>query len=134
MAKVRIFGKEYSYVLKEERGLPKEEQTIWWYKLPDLETQCLIAEAIEFEGDPGQAEGMRTVFRPDRRAEAEVIRRCLVRVENLRDESGRAVEWPKEKAAQDEFLAVLLPAWRAELAAAFRAAGRLTEDEAKNSA
>jgi hypothetical protein len=135
MAVVRVFGKEYSYVLKEERMLPKREQTVWWYGVADLETQYAMSEVIEFEGDPSQSEGLRTIYRPDRRAEAEVIRSCLHRVENLKDEEGNPVEWLKDnKKQQDEFLAVLPPAWRSELAAVFRAASRLAEDELKNCA
>jgi hypothetical protein len=133
MAVVRIFGKEYPYVLKEERGLPKAEQTVWWYRVADLETQYTMAEVIEFEGDLNQGESLRTIYRPDRRAEAEIIRHCLVRVENLRDEEGRTVEWPENSRGQDGFLAVLPPGWRSELAAAFRAASSLSEDEVKNS-
>ncbi len=133
MAIVRIFGKEYPYVLKKEGNLPKAEQTAWWYGVADLETQYASLEVIEFEGDPNQAENLRTIYRPDRRAEAEIIRNCLVRVENLKDEEGQSLEWPKDRQKQDEFLAVLPPAWRSELAAAFRSASRLSEDEVKNS-
>lgn len=133
MAVVGIFGKEYSYVLKQERKLAKQERTVWWYGLADLEAQYAMTEAIEFEGDPSQGDSLRTIYRPDRRAEAEIIRNCLVRVENLKDEAGKQVEWPKDKQKQDEFLAVLFSGWRAELASAFRSASKLSEVEVKNS-
>ncbi len=134
MAVVRIFGKEYPYVLREERKLPAHEQTLWWYGVADLATQYAMADEIEFEGDPNQGESLRTIYRPDRRAEAELIRSCLLRVERLKNEAGEDITWPSERDKQDEFLAVLPPAWRAELAAAFRSASRLSEDEAKNCA
>jgi len=133
MAVVRIFGKEYPYVLSGERDLPREKQTIWWYKVADLETQYAVAEVIEFEGDPSKSESLRTIFRPNREAEAEIIRRCLVRVENLYDEEGRPLVWPSQRPKQDEFLAVLPSAWRTELATAFRSASVISEAEAKNS-
>jgi hypothetical protein len=134
MAIVRIFGKEYPYVLKDERRLPTPEQTVWWYRLADLQTQYAMADEIEFEGDPNQGEGLRTIYRPDRKAEAEFIRCCLLRVENLKDEAGNILEWPKDRQKQDELLAVLPAAWRSELAFAFRSASRLSEDDVKNCA
>jgi hypothetical protein len=134
MAMVRMFGKEYPYVLRQERDLPAHEQTVWWYGVADLVTQYAVSEVIEFEGDPQQTENLRTIYRPDRRAEVELIRSCLRRVERLKNETGEEIAWPSEREKQDEFLAVLPSLWRSELAAAFRAASQLSEDEAKNCA
>ncbi len=120
MAKVKAFGKPHMYVLEDERRLPRDKQTVWWYRIADLETQLALNEVLEFEGDLNDNSNLKTLYRPDRRGEAELIKNCLIRVENLHNEDGHAIEWPQDGQRQDDFLAVLPPVWRSELASAFR--------------
>lgn len=132
MATIKKFGKEYSYVLKEEHDKPEAEQTVWWYKLADLDDQQASVDIIEFEGDPNDKETLRTIYKPNIKAQARILLNCLTRVENLKNDDGESVEWPKANQYQKQFLASLPPAWRAELAGVFRQASTVSEDEAKN--
>ncbi len=67
MATVPIRNKEYPYILKEEYNIPKNRQTIWWYKIADLETQYALADEIEFEADPENENELRTIYRPNKK-------------------------------------------------------------------
>ncbi len=138
MATIKTFGKEYSYVLKRERDKPESEQTVWYYKLPPLDAQFDEGEEIIFQGDLASEENndVTTKFKPanEVKKQAKIIKVCLVKVENLFNDDGQPVEWPKDNRThkRDELIAALPPTWRAELAGVFRHAAIISEDEVKN--
>jgi hypothetical protein len=133
MAVVRALKKEYEYVLKEDRKLEPKDQTVWVHKMADLDLQNRGSDSIEFIGDTsGDPEKLVTKVTANARITTDIIRGCLIRVENLKDENGDPVDWPKAHQPQLEFLSRLKPSWRSELATAFRNAGILSEEEVKN--
>ena len=132
MAVVKGFGEEYPYILKEDRKKKKTEQTIWWHKIADLDQQQLGGDIVEFEGDPTDNRVTRTIVKPNRKGVVDILTSCLVRVENLKNEKGEDVQWPTASQPRKEFLAVLPPAWRAELAMAFKQISTVSEEQVKN--
>jgi hypothetical protein len=133
MAVVRALKKEYEYVLKEDRNLEPKDQTVWVHKMADLDLQNRGSDSIEFIGDTsGDPEKLVTKVTANARLTTEIIRGCLIRVENFRDDNGEIIDWPKSNQPQLVFLARLKSAWRSELATAFRNAGTLSEEEVKN--
>lgn len=138
MGTIKTFGKEYRYVLKHERKLSEEKQTVWYYKLPTLDAQFEETEEITFQGDLTNEKNkdVTTKFKPanEVKKQAKIIKSCLVRVENLQNDDGQPVEWPKDNRTfkRDEVIATLPPTWRAELARVFRNAATISEEEVKN--
>lgn len=142
MAIVKTFGKEYQYVLEQERSLLESKQTVWYYKLPSLDAQFDKGEEIVFQGDltNEKKKDITTKFKPanEIKKQAKIIRACLLRIENLNDDEGAVIEWPVSTGSKDrskeqnKVLAVLHPSWRAELARVFRNAAIVSEEEAKN--
>lgn len=133
MAVVRALKKEYEYVLKEDRKLEPKDQTVWVHKMADLDLQNRGSDTVEIIGDTsGDPDKLRTKVTANAKITIDIIRGCLIRVENFRDDNGDAIDWPKASQPQLVFLARLKPAWRSELATAFRNAGTLSEEEIKN--
>lgn len=143
MAIVRAFKEEYSYVLKCDRNLSEEEQTTWWYKAPSLSAQYDDSEEFIFKGDitdKGKADNVTTKFKPSNtiKNQAKVIKSCLVRVGNLKNDKGDLVEWPINSRSKDntklqeDFISVLPREWRSELVSEFLGNNQINEEEEKN--
>lgn len=80
------------YVLKAERDLPEDQQTVFFYVRPTRADQQNVLS------DLGKATvGMR-------QADA-LLLACLVKIDNLKDDEGKALEW--EEGKQQQNLAVL---------------------------
>lgn len=143
MAIVRAFKEEYSYVLKCDRDLSEEKQTTWWYKTPSLSAQYEDNEEIIFQGDitnKGKADNVTTKYKPSNiiKSQAKVIKACLVRVDNLKNDKGDLVEWPINSRSKDntklqeDFISVLPREWRSELVSKFLGNNKISEEAEKN--
>lgn len=142
MAVIKTFGKEYNYVLKHEQKIPKAEQTVWHYKLPTLDAQVDEGEEVVLQGDFTSEESKDYTAKvksgSEVKKQAKIIKTCLIRVENLFNDDKQPVEWPintrtkDNSKEQENIIATLPPAWRAELAGVFRNAASVEEEAVKN--
>jgi len=113
-------NKKWDYVLREDRGLPPDKQTI--FKLKALSSEEFFAiQNIQYTNGFGTANQSVLII-------------GLVGWENFLDNQGQAVPFNLEDGAcAQENLDRLTPAIMMELIGAIRKRNELSEDEIKNS-
>ncbi len=132
MPTVKNPDKEYTYILTCDRELPQDKQTIFYYKIPSLEDQYnALGDGVTLE--KGKDGAVNAKVQINKKGEIDLLTGNITRIENLKDEDGKTLTWDGDAANKKKILSVLDGAWRAELADAIRSAGRLTEDDTKNS-
>jgi len=142
--RIRTFNKEYEYVLKEDGELEKEEQTVWFYKMPNLNVQYGKNTILKFKGDveknKDNVETSCETESANKRADS-VIMSCLLRIENLFNDNDEKVGWPTKeeikttvalREARENVLACIPPEARGELAEEILKTSVLSEKEIKN--
>jgi hypothetical protein len=124
--------KERVYVLKEDMDLPTEQQTRFIYKTLTAGAYYRSMDSlVEFRGG-GDGGEQRTIIQSGSQ-ERQILLDGLVRVENLKDEDGRELQYPPKGAdLKLNFLSFLRPRWRREIANAILADTRLDEKEERN--
>lgn len=144
MATIKMFGKEYKYILEYERAktekgkeiVPEDKRTIWYYKLPTLDAQFNKSEEVVFEESTDKDGNKKSVSRlipaNEVRKQIAIIKGSLIRVEKLFTDDKQPASWPDDDKQQEEFIATLPHTWRVELADAFRQAATISEEEVKN--
>ncbi len=137
------------YVLEEERELPEAEQTVFWLRGLPYDVYLAIQEkAAPTMRMPAKfyGKGKKSVEDLDTevewksgnrlRLEFEILSQGLVRVENLRAETGELLEYPgltaKENAKKEWISRWLPPKARIEIANSITEGSEVTEDEEKN--
>jgi hypothetical protein len=132
---VKTFNSEYQYVLDAEKELAPKDQTVWVYKLPLLEDQYHDTGRVSMPVNVQKEEIKSAEWKAPHLLKKydNIIKKCLIRVENLKDEQGNIVEWPSANQPQKEFIAILPKAVRTELGRAFGDTGFLTKAQEKNS-
>ncbi len=114
----------FDYVLKEDRKLPREQQTVFKLKVLSARELARIEDNIAvFDKEGNQAVRMGTKV-------IEILSAGLRGWENLRDRNGGVITYSEHR--EDRF-DLLRPGWRRELADAITEQAGLSEDEVKNS-
>jgi hypothetical protein len=125
---------ERVYILKEDRALPKDEQTLFflrtltardYYRLKDgaMEVRAPIRNAME----------TRTVFHSGTQ-EQEIMLKGLIRWENLKDGHGNVLSYPdgNDSNAKLKAMSYLRPNWRKEISEVILADSDVTEQDEGN--
>lgn len=136
MATIRRFGAEYEYILKEDRKLPPDEQTRWIYKLASMEAQNLDTGDVILKdiNEVTEEVGSAKVKSPNSvKNHFKVIKECLIRVENLRDDEGNEVKWDNNDGRRRNLVASLPASMRRELVGVFLSGASIDEEQEKNS-
>ena len=121
---------EYKHVLSCDKSLPVAEQTVFYYRLPSLEQQYDVINDMEYEqSESGKLKAKITL---NKKGEVETLISCITRIDNLKDEDGKGVNWPGDEPGRRKVLATLAGEWRVELINVIRGGGNLSEEEAKN--
>lgn len=117
----------FDYVLKCDRELPHEEQTVWELKPLDVREAAQIEDgAVLFNSDGQEAKvasGSTTI---------KILQLGLKGVRNFRNRDGSEVQFTTAKkgtVVSDTFLSRIGPEHRRELANAITEAAHLSEDE-----
>jgi hypothetical protein len=136
MIRGKIQGKIREYVLKEDRGNPAEEQTVFLYQLLKADDAWNIQDGVMEHIVPqgGKDADVRTIVHNGRSQKAALLR-GLVGVRNMQDEDGNPVVFttPKDKAGQMQVIDMLDNKQRVELANAILGDADLTPAEKGNS-
>lgn len=126
--------KERVFLLKEDRELPVDQQTRWFFKLLRYDAYVRSQDGlVEFRGDP-KTDDQRTIVLSGSQ-ESTILCEGLIRCENFRDEDGTELQVPegRDKNNKMKFLSYLKPAWRRELAQAILGDSDLGEAKEKPS-
>lgn len=131
---IKTFGNEYEYILNAEKKLKSKDQTVWVYKLPALDDQYHDTGRVSMPVDAKNDEVKSAEWKAPQLLKQydNIIRTCLVKVENLKDEAGELVEWPNANQPRKQFIAVLPKSVREELGKAFGDVVFLTSEQEKN--
>lgn len=129
--KVRNPNKICQYILKCDRELPKEEQTIFHYRPAGLEDQySTLGDAVTIERD---AEGgIRQTMSMNKEGEINLLLNCITQIDNLKDEEDTLLVWGANKDKNKEILSVIGGEFRVELTEIIRTGVELTDVESKN--
>jgi hypothetical protein len=125
---------ERVYILREDRGLPKDEQTMFFLRtLTARDYYRLKDGALEVRAPIRNASETRTVFHTGTQ-EQEILLKGLVRWENLKDGHGNELTYPdgRDSDAKLKALSYLRPNWRKEISEVILADSDLTEQDEGN--
>jgi hypothetical protein len=118
--------KGFDYILVEDRTLPVEQQTVWELRALTVGEQTDVQDSLRTE----KAETGETLWKSGTMV-LQTLRAGLRGVRNFMDTDGKAVKFETDKSGKVtlEFLDLLLPKWRNELANAIAAGGQLSEKD-----
>jgi hypothetical protein len=129
---VRNPSKVCKYVLKADRGLPKEEQTVFLYVPADLDAQYdLLDNNLVMEKKPDGTQVTKMSF--DKSKEAPVLLKCITQIDNLKDQDGELLVWSATNEEENKKVLSTIPGeCRLELLQVVRTGNELEDDEVKN--
>lgn len=125
---------ERVYVLKDDRALPANEQTMFYLKtLTARDYYRLKDGALEVRAPIRNASETRTVFHTGTQ-EQEILLKGLIRWENLKDGHGDELHYPdgRDMDAKLKALSYLRPNWRREISEVILADSDVTEQDEGN--
>jgi len=125
---------ERVYILKEDRALPKDEQTLFFLRtLTARDYYRLKDGALEVRAPIRNASETRTVFHTGTQ-EQEILLKGLLRWENLKDARGNEMTYPdgRDTEAKLRALSYLRPNWRKEISEVILADSEVTEQDEGN--
>lgn len=125
---------ERVYILKDDRKLPKDEQTFFYLRtLTARDYYRLKDGALEVRAPIRNASETRTVFHTGTQ-EQEILLKGLLRWENLKDGHGNELQYPdgKDLDAKLKALSYLRPNWRKEISEVILADSDVTEEDEGN--
>lgn len=136
MAKLTISLSERAYILKEERDLPTEEQTIFYLRpLKYKEREDLSNNSItSLVNTSGPMNDRQAMMRHNIGTQARMcIDKGLVRVENLKDHEGKDLAYTSDMPARarENVLDLMPPSMTQELADEIQKLSGLTKDDEK---
>jgi len=120
--------KEHVYVLLEDRGLPEEKQTRFYYKGLTAEQYYKLQDSLIVSR--GWSDDSVKEIRAGH-AEFFILMNCLSKIENFFDEDGNELRWPQDEEGRKRILSFLTPEQRRELANAISENSRWTVGEKK---
>lgn len=126
---------ERVYILKEDRPLAKDQQTLFFLRtLTARDFYRLKDGALEVRAPIRNASETRTVFHTGTQ-EQEILLKGLIRWENLRDGHGNEMHYPdgRDMDAKLKALSYLRPNWRREISEVILADSDVTEQDEGNS-
>ena len=143
---------EFDYIVEDERGLPKEEQTVWRLRGLPYDLQVSLQSKIDpVMRLPGGALGkgkdawnkamnesqveMHLGAGGQKELEFKILSYGLIGVSNFLDENGNEVEYPKDandKNKKNWFARWLPREVRTEIANAITERSSMNEEEVKN--
>lgn len=130
--KVRNPEKTCQYVLQCDRELKKEEQTVFHYRPADLDAQYEMLDnnlVMEKRTDGTQVTKMSF----DKSKEASVLLKCIVQIDNLKDQDGETLLWTKGNTEANKSVLSAIPGeFRLELLQIIRTGNELEAEEVKN--
>ena len=125
---------ERVYILKDDRKLPKDEQTMFYLRtLTARDYYRLKDGALEVRAPIRNASETRTVFHTGTQ-EQEILLKGLIRWENLKDARGNELVYPdgRDNDARLKALSYLRPNWRKEISEVILADSDVTEQDEGN--
>lgn len=117
-------NRTFDYVLKEDRDLPPEQQTVFKLKVLSARELARLEDSVSVMDKDGNWQvkvGTKTL---------EILSCGLRRWDNFRDRNGNLITFV---GSMDDNFDRLRPEWRRELADAITEQANLSEDERKNS-
>lgn len=133
----------FDYVLKCDRTLKAEEQTVWELRVLDLTELAQIEDGVVGwnPGEKGDKSDQGDITIRTGSQAVRILKKGLCGVRNFFGDDGEPVEFEVDEKAQrkrhvleasDDFLNHLHPDWRRELGNAITEQRRLTEDQRGN--
>lgn len=126
------------YILKDDLALPKEEQTIWHIRPLKLKERAEVQDGaivteLDFAG-PKNGVGKGIMRHLSGTQQKLALTYGLVKIENLKDSEGKAVQFsPETKATEKEkVLDRIPPEWTKEITDKILLISGLTKEEEKN--
>ncbi|MGB0685828.1 MAG: hypothetical protein ACPGQD_06575 [Planctomycetota bacterium] len=127
----------YRYVLKADRELPEEEQTVWWFRALTAKETAKLEDLLGYNRSTDEVRlNLGTTL-------ANTLKAGLVDCENLLDEEGAVVEFERSEKTlnllgenlkglvTDRFLGRIHPEDRKELADAIHSGAYLRKEAKK---
>jgi hypothetical protein len=142
MAVGRSPDKEREYVLKEDRELPREQQTRIGYRLLDCDGYYdAIDDLVEIRDDEASAKKKRGEERSSTTKlrqgtnERDTLLNNITRLDNFKDEDGNDVLWPAktDRKGRIKALSYFSAKQRREIAKVIQGDSQMSEDERGNS-
>lgn len=129
---VRNPEKVCTYVLKCDRDLPADQQTVFRYVPADLDAQYdMLDNNLVMEKKTDGTQVTRMTF--DKTKESGVLLKCITQIDNLKDQDGDLLVWAAGKDADNKKVLASIPGeLRQELLAIMRSGNELEDEEVKN--
>ena len=136
---MRALRREREYILKAERELPEDEQTVWLLRSLDLDVSAQIQDRlVQLVGSLAGDEEPRTLVFSGTQ-EVTILLNGLIGWRNFCEEGGAPIPFPdlgrfnRNRDALKEWLARIPPEARSELAQEIVGRSRLGQEERGNS-
>ena len=120
-------SKVYEFVVKDERDLPKKDQTVFLCKYLDAPTGAALGDMIyDVRGVGAQRkETLRTGTQ-----QLTILRKCLKGWTNMRGENGQEVTFDEKRV--DDMIDMIPPKYRPEVTDFIRGESEVSEGEEKS--